>query len=162
MSMAVCSVPGCQRVVDSRGWCFAHYQRWYLNGDVQADKPLQRIRQATTLKPLTPTELGWLAGWLEGEGCFCPSNNHGYRRVTISAKSIDHDVIKYVHTLTGVGTVSFTRCVGRNDIWTWQVRVREDVTALASAILPLMHSRRHKRISEVLAWDVPFLKYEAL
>jgi hypothetical protein len=25
-----------------------------------------------------------------------------------------------------------------------------------------MHSRRHKRISEVLAWDVPFLKYEAL
>lgn len=38
---AVCSVPGCGRDVLARGWCTAHYNRWQIHGDVQADKPLR-------------------------------------------------------------------------------------------------------------------------
>lgn len=30
----LCSVEGCDRPVDSRGWCQLHYLRWYHKGDV--------------------------------------------------------------------------------------------------------------------------------
>ena len=41
--MAVdCSVSDCGRPVEAKGWCHAHYMRWYSTGDVQADKPLRR------------------------------------------------------------------------------------------------------------------------
>lgn len=29
----ICSVEGCNRVAQVRGWCRGHYQRWSLNGD---------------------------------------------------------------------------------------------------------------------------------
>jgi hypothetical protein len=29
----VCSVDGCHKVVKTRGWCTAHYERWRRNGD---------------------------------------------------------------------------------------------------------------------------------
>lgn len=30
---AVCSIEGCDREVNSRGWCHKHYYRWYVHGD---------------------------------------------------------------------------------------------------------------------------------
>jgi hypothetical protein len=36
-----CKVPGCDRLSHSHGWCFAHYQRWWRTGDVQAHVPLR-------------------------------------------------------------------------------------------------------------------------
>lgn len=40
--MSTCAVPDCNQPVFSRGWCGAHYRRWWSTGDVQADKPLQK------------------------------------------------------------------------------------------------------------------------
>jgi hypothetical protein len=37
-----CSVALCERSAASRGWCHAHYMRWYETGDVRADEPLTR------------------------------------------------------------------------------------------------------------------------
>ena len=28
-----CSVPGCQKTPDCRGWCRMHYKRWQAHGD---------------------------------------------------------------------------------------------------------------------------------
>lgn len=41
--MKVCSVEGCDRavVIASRGWCRAHYNRWWRDGDVRAETPLR-------------------------------------------------------------------------------------------------------------------------
>ncbi len=36
----MCSVDGCERQASTKGWCFGHYQRFRVKGDVQADKPL--------------------------------------------------------------------------------------------------------------------------
>jgi hypothetical protein len=38
--VARCSVHGCEREVTTRGWCTAHYQRWWRSGDVRADVPI--------------------------------------------------------------------------------------------------------------------------
>jgi hypothetical protein len=37
-----CSVPGCIKRSTERGWCHGHYLRWIRQGDVQADRPLER------------------------------------------------------------------------------------------------------------------------
>lgn len=36
-----CSVDSCTKRVKGRGWCSAHYRRWQLYGDVQADIPIK-------------------------------------------------------------------------------------------------------------------------
>lgn len=35
----VCSIEGCDRPVKTRGWCNAHYQRWYKTGDPTKIRP---------------------------------------------------------------------------------------------------------------------------
>lgn len=36
-----CAVEGCDRSVQMRGWCLAHYRRWRRTGDVMAGVPLR-------------------------------------------------------------------------------------------------------------------------
>lgn len=43
---AVCSVDGCQRTVQARGWCDTHYWRWYRHGDPLHGGPVQERRVA--------------------------------------------------------------------------------------------------------------------
>lgn len=30
---AICSIEGCDKLSEARGWCAKHYKRWYANGD---------------------------------------------------------------------------------------------------------------------------------
>ena len=41
----VCAVEGCDRPSESRGLCHCHYQRWWLFGDVRADRPIRPKRK---------------------------------------------------------------------------------------------------------------------
>jgi hypothetical protein len=43
-----CSIATCERRATTRGWCTAHYQRWYSTGDVQADVPIGGHPKPTT------------------------------------------------------------------------------------------------------------------
>lgn len=36
--MNVCSIDGCERKLQARGWCGTHYQRWRAHGDVMTDR----------------------------------------------------------------------------------------------------------------------------
>lgn len=38
MSDVTCSIDGCERASERRGWCSAHYQRWRKHGDPTIDK----------------------------------------------------------------------------------------------------------------------------
>lgn len=40
--MTKCKIHGCKNTATGRGWCHAHYMRWYHTGNVQADVPLQK------------------------------------------------------------------------------------------------------------------------
>lgn len=48
MAQSTCSVEGCERSVDvkSRGWCFAHYNRWRLHGDPGGAEIRRRVKPA--------------------------------------------------------------------------------------------------------------------
>ena len=45
-AQCICSVEGCEKpvVIKKRGWCSAHYQRWYAHGDPLAGGPSRSRR----------------------------------------------------------------------------------------------------------------------
>ena len=57
-----CSIPNCQQKVHVRGWCNAHYIRWYRYGN-----PLEPRRRK-------PNGAGWIS--------------NGYRRITVNGKIV--------------------------------------------------------------------------
>jgi hypothetical protein len=50
-----CSVDGCTKHAETRGWCGAHYRRWRFGGDLAADIPLGKMHNGTTLKNVGAT-----------------------------------------------------------------------------------------------------------
>ncbi|MGW0136226.1 HNH endonuclease [Streptomyces sp. NPDC003299] len=40
MEKRTCTVPGCGRQHEARGWCKPHHKRWLATGDVRADLPI--------------------------------------------------------------------------------------------------------------------------
>lgn len=58
--MKVCSVNGCGRASQSKGWCSAHYSRWKKTGDTRESEPIE------------PRGKGWVDG--------------GYFRISVNGK----------------------------------------------------------------------------
>lgn len=54
----LCSIDGCDLVVNARGWCSTHYGRWRRTGHVGTAERLQR-KHASTGSGLTPAERFW-------------------------------------------------------------------------------------------------------
>lgn len=94
-------------------------------------------------------DLYWLAGLLEGEGCFCYYASPG-----ITLGMTDKDVVEHVADL-------FCRHVRgpykygnqRKDVYYTEIWAA-DAIALMKELLPFMGSRRSKKIDEIVAkWN---------
>lgn len=103
---------------------------------------------------MTNTEIAWLAGIIEGEGCFVLRNN-GTR---ITLVMTDEDIIKKIHQITGLGTVHFYEKsqykngqAHHKDIWHWSVTFRDDVKLILESIYPYLGKRRRAKADELLA-----------
>lgn len=97
-------------------------------------------------------DLQWLAGWLEGEGCFTPAN--GYPRITGS--STDEDVIVEVARILGAkvdGPRYYKGKVGQPLKALWRVNVHGEKSFIwMKKLYPLMRgSRRKNKIAEMLS-----------
>lgn len=70
----VCSIAGCERLVECRGWCHKHYERWRTHGNPLCPRPRMSFEQRFWAKvdqdgPLLSPYLGrcWLwMGWTPG------------------------------------------------------------------------------------------------
>lgn len=98
---------------------------------------------------MTEIELAWLAGLLEGEGCF------SYRRdrdiPVVEVKMTDLDVINRVAMLVGRTVTPIPPASDRHQPQ-YRVRTQGDpARELMRALLPHMGRRRSARIEELLA-----------
>lgn len=102
-------------------------------------------------------ELAWLAGLLEGEGCFYLTyrkNKDGSPRplVSVMCSMTDEDVVRKAACVAGSGYVY--RRDGRKGCkpsWTWQDSKVERVAELITRLRPFMGVRRQAKIDELLA-----------
>lgn len=99
---------------------------------------------------MTENELHWVAGLLEGEGCFSMTG----RSACVVCKMNDRDVIERLHKLMGIGRVythTYTnKRYGEQMAWMWKVARREEVVEVMNRLRPLMGQRRGSRIDEIL------------
>lgn len=107
---------------------------------------------------MTSEQLAWMAGYLEGEGCF--SLGRG-RYVQIFVASTDRDVIERVSDLWGgthigvqrqAGTLPQSGAPSPNAQTLWRTSLSgKRADALLRAVKPLMGQRRRARIQEIMA-----------
>jgi hypothetical protein len=106
---------------------------------------------------MSPAELHWLAGWLEGEGSFLapPPSNLG--RPRISGRARDNDVVSEVGRLLRIKPIFDRSSQLRNPEWSamWRVLLQgRRAAALMFAIEPLMGRRRQEKIRTALTLAV--------
>lgn len=96
--------------------------------------------------------MAWLAGLLEGEGCF---HLERARRPRMAMQMTDEDVVRRAHEVSGVGTVKgpYFPSAGNKPAWRWLVSRHEDVRWLLTAIRPYMGERRRAKIDLCLAYE---------
>lgn len=76
----ICSIEGCGRAVDTKGWCGAHYMRWRRHGDPEIGRPFRH-----------QDRMAWF--WqrvVGGVGCWSWLGGHdtqGYSRVRWEGKN---------------------------------------------------------------------------
>jgi len=105
--------------------------------------------------------IAWVAGVLEGEGCFSLQLNPF--RLMVSMNSTDLDVVERMYTITGLGTVYYktklagSQMTGRfktnKDAHDWRISKNSDAIALMMTVYPLMGERRQAKIRDCIhAW----------
>src|SRR5688572_1418342 len=103
---------------------------------------------------LSPTDVAWLAGLLEGEGSFYLNKNHVngmvYRYPVIVVNMTDRDVIERVASLFGTGVYDLPSYQeGRQPAFRTQITGKR-AAALMVDLFPYMGRRRAARITDVL------------
>ena len=94
------------------------------------------------MDPNTPsTDIAWVAGWLEGEGCF---GVDGYSPFILSGCK-DKDVVEKFARIVGGSTTIYQS----GGIWTYRINGRLAISWMR-ALLPWMGERRAGKIREAL------------
>ena len=92
---------------------------------------------------MTTTEIAWLAGLYEGEGCL---NKDKRRKASyrINIVMTDKDVIERLGRVSGVGKVrgQTKQEAHHKDQYRWTVHKRKDIRSILSNILPYLGDRR--------------------
>ena len=148
------------------GWSKREAQRaWYVRNREKelARKKAQYLRQTgqitlrywrglerrstlhATMRP-TQRDLGWAAGFLEGEGSFHPAHGSG----AINAVQVQREPLDLLLTLFGGSVRLFKRQRIRDKpTWTWYVSGTR-ARGVMQTLYPLMSDRRRKQIVKVL------------
>jgi hypothetical protein len=97
---------------------------------------------------ITDAEVAWIAGILEGEGCWTTKN--GRATWWISVRMTDRDIVERLATLTGIGRLSEEKPrPGHKHVWAWGVGVRQHREWLTLKVWPWLGERRRERIRQL-------------
>ena len=108
-------------------------------------------------------DIAWLAGLLEGEGCFTFCGGGAYRAARIILNMSDLDIVERAKRLMGSKDVIYRSMAGRSgkQMYCIEVTQAEKVYEILSFIYPYMGARRKIRIEELLIHARGVLKRRA-
>jgi hypothetical protein len=106
------------------------------------------------VRRLTKSELWWIAGLLEGEGCFTIQDRmKKWASLRIEMQTADRDVLERVVEFTGLGKVNGpykTRAAHHSPMYGWHLYGRTAI-AFVAKVYPLLCDRRRARIEEIFS-----------
>jgi hypothetical protein len=108
-----------------------------------------RVPLAIPEESMAASHIEWIAGFLEGEGCFTMTGKPSPRIIVMGG---DKDVLDRLAEWAGCGRVSGpmkTRSDSHTPMWCWN-KSGPEAADLMRAIRPFMGARRQARIDEVL------------
>lgn len=154
----LCGVSGCSRAGSQRGLCGRHYGWWKATstGRLPAVIPITPPSHFTDVAP--PDQCGevcdlmWLAGLLEGEGCFTISKDGTYAYPIISVKMCDQDIV--LRAARQLGASGTTRQEPRREGWnvTYSAKIGgHDAEVWMRMLRPFMGRRRAAAIDGALS-----------
>lgn len=107
------------------------------------------------LARMTPQQLGWVVGIVEGEGCISchvtPRINNDYVYAQVTVAMADEDVIRRLGEWAGIGRINgphLSPCraeAGHKPQWKWHVTRWAEVDALIDVLWPLLGERRRQQ-----------------
>ncbi|TXI24598.1 MAG: helix-turn-helix domain-containing protein [Nitrosomonas sp.] len=88
-----CSIPGCAKPARTRGWCSAHYQRWWAHGDPLSGRRPERPRGLTEAEAFA----WFMPGDPPAEGCWdwTAGTSRGYGQFNMNRKPVLAHVVSY-------------------------------------------------------------------
>ena len=105
------------------------------------------------MAPINEIKLAWLAGILEGEGCFKMDP-----RPRIAVAMTDEDIIERVATLFSSSYTKWNvKTKGGKSVWQTTIGRRKDLPELLTRLYPYMGKRRQEKIDELFIYykEVP-------
>jgi len=147
-----CEVSNCEREHRGRGYCNSHYN-WYMRHG-QKEKPRHLIgfptKRGVKLNPKnwTRENICWLAGILEGEGCW-PNVKNRKRGILICAMT-DKDIVERIKNIIGGGHIYYKKTKPEHkDQWQYTLSTTVATYAISCAVFPFMGIRRKARIKKL-------------
>lgn len=100
--------------------------------------------------------LHWIAGFLEGEGCFARTKNkEKFGSIAIQANQVQKEPLERLQKFVGCGNIHKYNHkkdkVNQNDYYRWQV-CGPNAESLMKLIYVLMSPKRQAKIKECLDW----------
>jgi hypothetical protein len=94
-----------------------------------------------------PVDLGWLAGFFEGEGCFSAYAG----RPIATANQGDKSVLVRFRRLVGVGKVYRLNKKVNRQMWVWKTNSIAEAHYVAELLYPLLSRHRQAQARKILA-----------
>lgn len=112
---------------------------------------------------MSSDELAWVAGLLEGEGCFSLGpwvnrvKSDKIRQIRVTCEMTDLDTIQRLHEYSGIGSIRREARIDKRydnakPLWGWSASKRREIVPFLESILPYMSSRRTSKINELLEY----------
>jgi hypothetical protein len=140
-----CANPDCDRGGRRiRGLCARCYMRQWTHGSFIDRKAYLLPERSPTMR-----DLGWAAGFLEGEGCF-HHNSSKYRVPQIDAVQVNREPLTQLRSFLGGSVALRHGRVYQSDFWVWQVggtRAR----GVMMTMYPMMSAKRQGQIRRALS-----------
>lgn len=108
-------------------------------------------------------ELGYVAGIIDGEGWLGYRQKLDRRRgckygmLRIQVTMTDEDVIRRLHSITGIGSVRFidrSKLPNRQNVWQWSVLAGQAAVDLLKQVQLVVGDRRAEKIRELLGYKL--------
>lgn len=118
-----------------------------------ADHRARPVRPSCLKMPTDDTELGYLAGLLDGEGSISVMRSHSLRKfrntVRITISNTSPELMEWLLKIGG--GVSSDGANRKNTQYRWQISARSDVIHFLEVITPLLKIKRRAG-EEALRW----------